>query len=197
MGLLSKLLGREDKANAALQNAMEAILRIIDDEQFQNELLPNPLMMAGAAVDRLPNGRGAFGFEAGNPIPVNGPIGELAYLSRLETVQGERLLFHRIGAVGTTDVFEAVTFSGSGWYVFFVDMYHPRRSRLAPDGFRIANEPRQFSGFHNHCAAFPYDFAKAKEAAPDLLRLAYIPLGNVMPQIDRRAFSRPIGHKEG
>jgi hypothetical protein len=55
-----------------------------------------------------------------NPIPVNGPIGELAYLSKLETVQGERILFHRIGTVNMIDVLEAVTFSGSEWFILFI-----------------------------------------------------------------------------
>ncbi|MCY4364582.1 MAG: hypothetical protein OXE42_20765, partial [Gammaproteobacteria bacterium] len=80
-----------------------------------------------------------------NPIPVNGSIGQLAYLSKLETERGERILFHRIGAVDTIDVFEAVTFSGSEWFILFVDLYHPRRSRLTPDGFRFTQEVGQFS----------------------------------------------------
>src|SRR3546814_10801196 len=61
----------------------------------------------------LPNGSGPFGFTETNPIPVNGPIGQLAYLSRLETQSGQRILFHRLGAIDKVDVFEAVTFDGS------------------------------------------------------------------------------------
>lgn len=198
MGFLAKLFGQEDAEAREFRKAMEGIARLLDDEQFQNNLLPGAMaqvLTEGAAIDRLPNGRGAFGFDATNPIPVNGPFGELAYLSRLETAQGERLLFHRIGAVHTLDVFEAVTYSGSTWYVFFVDMYHPRRSRVAPTGFQIASEPRQFSGFHNHCVNFPYDFVEAKSAVNDFMRIGYIPLGRVMPQLERKAFSRPIAHR--
>src|SRR3546814_6579765 len=61
----------------------------------------------------LPNGSGPFGFTETNPIPVNGPIGQLAYLSRLETQSGQRILFHRLAAIDKVDVFEAVTFDGS------------------------------------------------------------------------------------
>jgi len=198
MGFFSKLLGKEDEGDKALREAMQMIWKIIDDEKFQNTLLGDDmeaLLKNTPAIDERPDGEGAFGLDERNPIPVNGAIGELSYLSRLETTNGERVMFHRIGAINTVDVFEAVTYSGSGWYIFFVDLYHPRRSRKAPPGFRIANEPRQFSGFHNYCYNFPYDFAEAKQASAELLRMAYIPLGNVMPQIEKKVFSRPMSHK--
>ena len=185
-----------DRTKCGMHSQM--ITRILEDEEFQNGLLPEPfakLIGSAPSVDKVPSGRGMFGLEAGNPIPVNGAIGELAYLSKLETSQGERLLFHRIGAIDKTDVFEAVTFSGSEWYIFFVDMYHPRKSRIAPPGFRISPDVRQFSGFHNHCKDFPYDFETAKQATADLLRVAYVPLGNVVPQLRRKVFERPTAHK--
>lgn len=196
MSFFSKLFGKPK--DDPLKNAMQAIYRMIDDEEHQNSLLPDPMaqvIKGGLACDVIPGASGPFGFDPRNPIPVNGAIGELAYLSRLETAQGERLLFHRIGAINKLDVFEAVTYSGSAWYVFFVDMYHPRRSRQAPERFVIAKEPRQFSGFHNFCEDFPYDFVKAKEASPDLLRLAYIPLEHVTTQIADKSFTRPLSHK--
>lgn len=198
MGFLSRLTGRQDDGSKELRNAFETINRIIDDEDFQNGLLPDPiagLIKNAPAVDKVPNGTGTFGLEAGNPIPVNGAIGELAYLSKLETGRGERLLFHRIGAIDKVDVFEAVTFSGSEWFVFFVDMYYSRRSRIAPPGFRLSPEVRQFSGFHNHCQSYPYDFEAAKQGTAEMLRFAYIPLSKVIPQLQRKAFERPTAHK--
>lgn len=198
MGFLSKLLGKENEGDKQLRDAMKMIAKIIDDESFQNSLVPEvvaEMIKNGLSVDQLPNGVGVFGLEEGNPIPVNGAIGEMAYLSRLETNQGERLLFHRIGAINMIDVFEAVTYSGSAWYIFFMDVYHPRRSRKAPPGFRIATELRQFSGFNNYSRNFPYDFAESKQAVDNILRLAYIPIGNVTPQIQSQVFNRPMAHK--
>ena len=49
-------------------------------------------------------------------------------------------MFHRFGSLKTVDVFEAVTFDGSQWFLFYLDMYHSRRSRLAPDGLRFTEE---------------------------------------------------------
>jgi hypothetical protein len=196
MSLWSKISGSGGKDRLST-GAGELVWKLIDDENYQNNLLPpgmNELIKNASAVDKIPNGVGAFGLNERNPVPVNGAIGELAYLSRLETVNDERLLFHRIGAVHATDVFEAVTITGTSWHILFVDLYHCRRSRLAPDGFRVG-ERRQFSGFHTYCPNFPYDFVACKEATPDALRLAYIPLSNVVPALEQRLFARPIGHK--
>lgn len=198
MGFISKLFGgnKEDKA---LREAFEQIRRILEDEQLQLDMI-HPAMKSVIescpAYDKDPNGTGPFGFSETNPIPVNGPIGQLAYLSKLETAKGERILFHRIGAVNTIDVFEAVTFSGSEWFILFVDLYHPRRSRLTPEGFRFTQEVGQFSGFHKFCADFPYDFVEMKQSERESgLSMAYIAISKVMEPIDNRAYQRPLAHK--
>ena len=198
MGFFSNLFGK-NKQDAEMRQAFDGIKRILEDEDFQIDLI-HPAMKEiirnSPSYDKDPNGTGPFGYSEKNPIPVNGPIGQLAYLSRIETNKGERLIFHRIGAVNTVDVFEAVTFSGSEWFILFTDFYHPRRSRALPDGFRFTSEVPQFSGFHKYCSNFPYDFREMKASQQDSgLSLAYIPLSKVMPQIESRAFSRPLAHK--
>jgi hypothetical protein len=198
MGFISKLFGGNKEDNA-LRDALEKIRRILEDEQYQLEMI-HPAMRAmiesRPAYDRDPNGTGPFGFSETNPIPVNGSIGQLAYLSKLETNRGERILFHRIGAVGTIDVFEAVTFSGSEWFILFVDLYHPRRSRLTPDGFRFTQEVGQFSGFHKFCTDFPYDFVEMKHSERESgLSMAYIAIGKVTDSIQNRVYQRPLAHK--
>src|SRR3546814_5717825 len=104
------------------------------------------MLESAPAYHKDPNGSGPLGFTETNPIPVNEPIGQLAYLSRLETQSGQRLLFHRIGAIDKVDVFEALTFDGSAWFIFFVNLYHPPRSRLPTNGFRFKNDVPQFYG---------------------------------------------------
>lgn len=197
-GFFSNLFGG-NKEQKSLDAAFDKIRRVLDDEQFQLEMLP-PQMKAviesRPVYDSDPNGTGPFGFSERNPIPVNGPIGELAYLSKLETVKGDRILFHRIGAIDTIDVFEAVTFSGSEWFILFVDFYHPRRSKLTPDGFRFTRKVAQFSGFHKFCQKFPYDFAEMKQTERGSgLSLAYMAISNVSQQIQNHVFQRPLAHK--
>ena len=198
MGFISKLFGGNKEDNS-LREAFEQIRRILEDEQFQLDMI-HPAMKAmiesRPAYDQDPNGTGPFGFSETNPIPVNGSIGQLAYLSKLETERGERILFHRIGAVDTIDVFEAVTFSGSEWFILFVDLYHPRRSRLTPDGFRFTQEVGQFSGFHKFLTDFPYDFVEMKQSESESgLSVAYIAISKVAEPIQNRAFQRPLAHK--
>lgn len=193
---IEKILAAASNVGEAAKSAMEGIWRLIDDEAYQNDMLPAPISDAikgGSAVDNIPNGCGAFGLDKANPIPVNGALGELAYLSRLETVKGERLLFHRVGAINRIDVFEAVTITGTSWHVLFLDLYHPRRSRLAPEGFRLG-EPGQFTGFLTYCPNFPYDFVECKRSAPGILGFAYIAISSVAPALEQKLFSRPLAH---
>lgn len=198
MGFLSNLFGgsKEDKA---LKEAFEYIRRIIEDEQFQNQSLHPRIkerIVNAPAFDIDPNGTGPFGLSENNPIPVNGALGELSYLSRLETGKGERILFHRIGAVDKIDVFEAVTFSGSEWFILFLDFYHPRRSRATPDGFVFTKEVPQFSGFHKFCVNFPYDFIEKRHAEQDSgIGLAYMAMSKISQQIDRGVYQRTLAHK--
>lgn len=197
MGFLSNLFGgsKEDKA---VREALAYIHRLLDDEQLQLELV-HPAMKAmlesAPAYDKNPNGTGPFGFSETNPIPVNGPIGQLAYLSRLEAQSGQRILFHRLGAIDTVDVFEAVTMDGDEWFILFVDLYHPRRSCLTPDGFHFTKEVPQFSGFHKFCKNFPYDFVEKKASERESgLSMAYITISKVSKQIQDRVFKRPLAH---
>jgi hypothetical protein len=197
MGFLSNLFGkkREEKASDA---AWKHVLRILDDEQLQLQFVSPELrtkLESAPACDKIANGAGPFGLTETNPIPVNGPIGQLAYLSRLETKSGHRLLFHRIGAIGHVDVFEAVSFDGADWSIIFLDLYHPRRSRLSPDGFRITSKVAQFSGFNNYCPDFPYDFSEMKESLEGTgLLMAYIPISQIKEQVAGRIFKRPLAH---
>ncbi len=89
-----------------------------------------------------------------------------------------------------------MTFNGTEWFILFVDLYHPRRSRLTPDGFAFTKEVPQFSGFTNFCGDFPYDFIEKKKAMQEgLLGMAYIAISKVAGQIQSRAFTRPLAHK--
>lgn len=194
MSFLSKIFGKAE-VKVEMPDAFAYIHRVLTDEALQLELAPTPIrtiLEASPAYDQNPDVTGLFGLTETNPIPVHGPIGEIAYLSKLKTSAGERILFHRLGAISTVDVFECVTFSGSEWHILFLDFYHPRPSRLAPDGFLISHEVAQFSGFHRRCNDFPYDFAEGKAAGKASgLSLAYIAMSQIQAQFQNEAFTRP------
>jgi len=206
MGFFSSMFGGK-KESDELKGAFEAINRILSDEKYQIELLPDlvkDMILKGESYDRNPLGSGPFGFSETNAIPVNGPLGELAYLSRLETLSGQRILFHRLGSMNykdklgetkTVDAYEAVTFDGKEWFIFYLDFYHPTRSREYPQGFKETSQVPQFTGFNKSSKNFPYEFSemKANEQTSGL-SFAYIALSKVMPQINEKIFTRPDGH---
>jgi hypothetical protein len=193
MKFLANLFGIGQKSQ--IQDAISKIKMIQDDEHAQNMML-NDYMRAEIAknseCDVIPGSEGEFGFSPSNPIPVNGPLGQLAYLSKLRTQSGERLFFHRIGSVGNaTDKFEAVTFSGAEWFTFYLKMYFPRRSRRAPEGFTLSNDPCCFTGFTHHCANFPLDFIDVKIASTQNgLNAAYAPISLVKSYLENGKFDR-------
>ena len=198
MGVVSKLVGRSEEEE--LKKYIVTMNRLLQDEDYQNSFAPkffaHGMPGPGPLVcETLPGATGEFGYSVTNPIPVNGPIGEIAYVSSLKTIGGEGLLFHRIGSTNQRDVFEAVTFSGSAWFILFLDMYHTKKSHHAPAGFRLDSRPCQFSGFHNRCDDFPYDFEKVKHAQSDAILPGYIPVSLVIEQIRGRAYARPLAHK--
>lgn len=195
MGFFSKLLGKNEE-DEEVKRIVNKLLLFLNDEKVQMEYMGPELkemLLTCPAYDRDPNGSGPFGFIESNPIPVNGQLGELSYLSRLETTRGERIVFHRIGSIENIDAFECVTFSGSEWFIFFLDMYHPRRSRATPDSFHFTQAVPQFSGYTKYCKNFPYDFVEMKKNAS--LSECYMPIKYVTPYIEKGAYQRSIGHK--
>ena len=171
---------------------------VVEDEAVQMELtgpMIREMILEGADYDRDPAGTGPFGFSHTNPIPVNGPIGQLAYLSRLETLDGERIFFHRLGSRARVDVFEAVTFSGSQWFVLHLDMYHPRRSRALPEGFRFTRETPWFTGFHNAVPDFPKGITDLIEVDdPSVIDCAYLPIPDLFLTLMTHRYERPPEH---
>lgn len=109
-----------------------------DLEKFPVELSGKAL--AGLDCDSLPNASGEFGRCITNPIPVNGPIGEIKYLNRLMTRDGG-LIVHRLGSCNELDVYEVVSMGGEIWDILYFDMYHPRRSTITPSNY-------SFNKFH-------------------------------------------------
>lgn len=201
MGFLSNLFGgsKSDDGHKALKDAFALIQRVLEDEAFQLEFVHPAIrktIESGPIYDKNPKGSGPFGFVDTNPIPVNGPIGELAYLSRLETLGGQRLLFHRLGSIGTIDAFEAVSFDGKEWFILFADFYHPKKSRVAPEGLRFTKDLAQFSGFTSRCENFPYDFMEKKSAQPSSpVSLAYIAMSKIAPFLQAKVCNRPLAHR--
>jgi hypothetical protein len=142
---------------SGMEETFERLRKFINDEAAQIAQYPDPmrfLIANGSDTDRIPGGYGGFGASSTNPIPVNGPIGEVLYLSALR-IGGQRLLFHRIKSVRNVDVFECVSIDGKHWDILYLDMYHPRKSKIAPVGYEILAENVLLSGVTAEVHDFP------------------------------------------
>ena len=144
MSLLGRFFGgRKGRPDLSPEvvHVFEKIEHFLISDEAQNAKLPESqrrLIEAGAAVDELPGAKGKFGRCLTNPIPVNGAVGEIVYLSRLLTPSGAGLFGHRLGHIDRVDVYETVGTDGRNWDIIFFDYYHPRKSRKAPTGYELS-----------------------------------------------------------
>ena len=122
----------------------------------------------GADCDILPHVKGDFGFFPSNPIPVNGTIGEIKYLARLRCADNAGIMFHRLETIdmkdiyGSVNIFETVCIDGKHWSILCLNMYHPRRSRIVPNGYTFSSYHPTYSkqgaawGTTKHDKLFPF-----------------------------------------
>ena len=164
MGLFGSLLGNKKSSSdlpPEVEQVFEKLHRFLSDENLQNSKMPSAvqfMLKGGEDVDEIPGGTGEFGRSYANPIPVNGPIGEIVYLSRLAVGDtGAKVLYHRLGSIKSIDVYETVSIDGKIWDVLYLSFYHPRRSRKAPNGYVIKDfrEHPMIYGTNNTVPQFP------------------------------------------
>ena len=203
MGFFSKLFGGGGKRSGGdldpdVQAVVKILLKFMTDETAQNSIHPpevQQLMAAGGAVDALAGASGDFGRDLRNPIPVNGPIGELVYISNMTLPTGVKVMGHRLGSVDNIDVYETVSLDGSRWDLLYFDMYHTRKSLRLPSGYRAITTPEAFLFATN---ANVQDFPSGIHEAMQECTARLIGTSLVSPQLRDvdlfRSFSRPEVH---
>ena len=144
--------------NVDLQNATYA-------ENFWNEM--NEVDGGNDTPNELPNSVGEFGRDVNNPIPVNGTLGEVTYLSRLiwnDEKKPQFVTFHRLGSRLSDkfdrliDIFEVLTIDGENYDILYLDMYHVNQSKKAPKNYKLAD--KQIVGITGECMGPNSDFPK-------------------------------------
>lgn len=152
MGFFNKIFG--DKKQSETDLIFKKIDNFLSDEYTQNQLLPENfrkiINQNGPCDiiyrdDRINNFKAdsmsyeeqqewSFGWKRNSPIPVNGPIGELIYISNL-TRNGQRVFGHRIKSYPDegVDVYETVSFDGKHWDILYFSPYYPRKSKKLPN----------------------------------------------------------------
>lgn len=133
MGLLGKIFG------GGIRDQSET-------EQYE-DAIRNPVVAAHllSACEQLDGATGEFGSQT-NPVPVNGPKGEVAYLSCLS--DGRPYLYHRRRSLSVPqfpqplDEFELVSQDSSDWRLLYFSMYHPKRSLGCPPWAKRISWPK-------------------------------------------------------
>lgn len=96
----------------------------------------------GTTGDKVPGGQGEFGLDLSNPVPTVSVRGSNYYLSRLRH-RGRPVEAKRVGSFSsdaTPGMVDGYTLSVSGISVgtVYICPYHKRISRVAPQGFSLA-----------------------------------------------------------
>ncbi len=172
------------------------------NEKAQTDRLAEPFrsqVLGGASCDEVAGATGEFGTRLSNPIPVNGPIGELIYLSNLRVAPANTpIMFHRLGSIRGIDVFEIVSFDGAAWDFLFFDMYHPRKSHVSPPGYQMATGKDRKSmlfGTNEFVASFPDQLMDAISRTYDRSIGVKMRPKEVHEAIERGRFKRPDAHQ--
>jgi hypothetical protein len=156
------LFGKERKYHDHVKIQRKSVLEIETKELAE-------LALAGLECDQLPNSRGDFGHFFRNPIITNGTYGTLIYLGKLVVEQYQTaLIFHKLGSIknsltniGTIDIYEVMDESAKHWDILFIDMFHPRRSNITPNGYYFREYDKDMGdmnnafGVVNTCDKFP------------------------------------------
>lgn len=163
MGFFSNLF--KSKEQRELEAIYEKIGLLLNSDEAQNKLIPEYFknMYDQRPMNKVSGARGDFGRDINNPIPVNGPLGEITYLSNLLVEStGEKVFFHRLGScAGNIDIFELISISGNFYDVLYLDMYHARKSKIVPKGYISQQKVICIRGIHNFCRDFPINFRDA------------------------------------
>ncbi len=160
LNVFSRLLGRRERKGAPPEGELSSKnlaewMATLEDDDLQARMDPHVIRKqaaGGLAVDQLPGAQGEFGRNPDNPIPVNGMLGELVYLSMLRTRDTDRRLYYHLLGVGWSEAleqpvsaYETVSADGRMWDILYTSVLHPRKTRLAPDGY-VTVDPRELRG---------------------------------------------------
>lgn len=147
MGLLNWLKGGSPKKDDTppISEVFGRVYTLMTDDEAQNRYLP-PVVLAAlkTQADRSPHGHGPFGRSPNNPIPVNGPLGEILYLSQLRSPNGQPYLSHRVGSENSFDQYELISLDGHHTDTLYFDMYYPRKSCLCPENMTRRADMKDF-----------------------------------------------------
>jgi len=97
----------------------------------------------GCDEDEIPDGKGEFGYSVNNPIPVNTILETHSYLSRLRTLDGEKVRYFKIGSTSSVaslyqvECYKIKNFKDNELAVLYLSPFQKKTSEKAPRGFKL------------------------------------------------------------
>ena len=164
MGFFSSLFGGKSEKEREMEAIFEKVNRFLNDDKTQMLAIPEVLrgMYDSAHVDKVADAVGEFGRDPRNPIPCNGPVGEITYLSKLviDTPNGTiPVTFHRRGSEQVNgrgiDIYEIISYDGFLYDVLYMYMYYTTKSTLCPKGYKLEKSCIGFRGTSSCNSEFP------------------------------------------
>ncbi|MEM6988388.1 MAG: hypothetical protein AAF499_17875 [Pseudomonadota bacterium] len=181
-------------AEAKLDQDVETVSRLLDDPDYQLSLMPRAIVdqaRRNGHAGEIPNAAGSFALVPSNPVPVNGTVGAMAWLSRLQTRHGESLVFHRLGILGDLEVYETLSLQRQQWAMFFFDPRYLSASTRAPNGYQLLSSSRPFHGVGSHMRDFPFEFDEIVNGYSEAFKLATVAPNKILNQLPGVNTERP------
>jgi len=98
----------------------------------------------GCDEDEIPDGKGEFGYSVNNPIPINTILETHSYLSRLRTLDGEKVRYFKLGSTSSqvslhkAQCYKIKNIKGEELAVLYISPFQKKTSEKAPKGFKLA-----------------------------------------------------------
>lgn len=96
----------------------------------------------GTDEDEISDGYGDFGYVLTNPIPVNTTFGSAVYLTKLRTLENQRVSYERLGSFDSpvsehpVDGY-IISSGGKELATLYFSCYHKKNSEKAPKNFKF------------------------------------------------------------
>lgn len=118
---------------------------LIQEQKKMFELM-SAMCADGVDADEMPNGSGEFGMDPSNPVPCKTIFGSTAYLGRLRTLDGVKVVYDRIGSFGSNvsphpiDGYTISHPNGEPLGTVYISPYQQKISSRPPKGFLLAKD---------------------------------------------------------
>ena len=118
-----------------------------DDSLYTSQKKLHDLMQElcenGYDEDEIPDGKGEFGYSVNNPIPINTILETHSYLSRLRTLDGEKVRYFKLGSTSSqvslhkVQCYKIKNIKGEDLAVLYISPFQKKTSEKAPKGFKL------------------------------------------------------------